>query len=80
MYIQYVNDAILHPHLGLNNMSVTTKSILVFIGLTFFALGAAEMHVQERPCHDFYAVTTYPPIESQLHNNAVGAALALKGK
>jgi len=42
----------------------------------FFAFGISEMHVQKCPVHNFYAEKIYPPIESPLHNNAVGAALA----
>lgn len=51
------------------------KTALVFASLAFFALGAREMHVQEKPCHDFaaQAIVTYPPIESPLQNTVVGA-------
>lgn len=54
------------------------KTILVIGSLTFFTLGACEMHVQEKPCHDFAAkaAATYPPIESPLQNTAAGAAKA----
>ena len=52
------------------------KTALVFASLAFFfALGAREMHVQEKPCHDFaaQAIVTYPPIESPIQNNVAGA-------
>lgn len=55
------------------------KFFLIVIGLSFMILGAAEMHVQKSPVHDFHAaaiVKIYPPIESSLHNNAAGVALA----
>ena len=55
------------------------KTMLVVSSLAFFMLGAREMHVQERPCHNFAAAkvaATYPPIESPLQNTVAGAAKA----
>ena len=53
------------------------KFFLIVIGVSLYLLGAFEMHVQEHPVHDFFAAAkTYPPIESPLHNNATGMAMA----
>lgn len=53
------------------------KFFLIVFAISLYVLGAFEMHVQEHPVHDFYAAAkVYPPIESPLHNNAVGVAMA----
>lgn len=55
---------------------MSIKLSLVFAAIIFFTLGIAEMHVQDKPCHDFHAVVIYPPIESPFNNTAAGAAKA----
>lgn len=57
-------------------MSNIVKTIVILSIMLFTALGANELHVQQKPCHDFHAVIVYPAIESPLNNSAAGAALA----
>jgi len=52
-------------------MSNIVRLIVVLSLALLGALGANEMHTQEKSCHDFY-----PAIESPLQNSAAGAALA----